>query len=71
MTKTFAPNEMPTCPSCNKALDEGPARDYVVWKPGGLVSPAIQESDCGYCDAMLRVFPIGNGADLKIVFKTY
>lgn len=69
MTKTFLPDEKPTCLACGKSLDEGPARDYVVWKRDGTVSPAPQDADCGWCDALFTVFPIGNGSDLKIVFR--
>jgi hypothetical protein len=66
--QVFQPNEEPKCLECGKGLAEGPARDYVVWKTDNFVSTVPQAADCGWCDARFTVFPIGNGADLKIVF---
>lgn len=69
MTKIFQLDEKPTCPECGKCLDEGPARDYVVWKMDKTVSPAPQDADCGWCDALFTVFPRVTGDKIEIVFK--
>lgn len=70
MTKIFQLDEMPVCPECGKSLDEGPARDYVVWYPNNKgVSPAPQDADCGWCDALFTVFPKTTGDKVEIVFK--
>jgi hypothetical protein len=70
MTKVYQLDEKPTCLECGKLLDEGPARDYVVWYIGGKdVSPAPQDADCGHCDARFTVSPRITGDKIEIVFK--
>jgi hypothetical protein len=58
MINKYKPDEKPFCPACGKSLDEGPARDYVVWRVGSeLPYLTPQTTDCGWCDAILIVTP--------------